>query len=125
MTSLYQTIINPKIKKLKKKTAPKLRQNPQKKAVCLRVLTISPKKPNSANRAIIKANLTHYKTKITAKITGESNNLQQHSTVLLRGGKIHDLIGVSYCVVRAKYDLFGVVGRKTKRSIYGIKKINN
>lgn len=122
MTNLYQTIIKPKIKKIKKTKAPKLKSNPQKKAICLRVLTISPKKPNSANRAITKATITQFKTKISAKIPGENHNLQQHATILLRGGKIHDLIGVNYCVIRAKYDLAGVVNRKTKRSLYGIKK---
>jgi small subunit ribosomal protein S12 len=122
MTSLYQTVVQPKIKKTKKIKAPKLKSNPQKKAVCLRILTIKPKKPNSANRAIIKAAITDFKTKISAKIPGEGHNLQQHSTVLLRGGKIHDLIGVNYCVIRAKYDLAGVAARKSKRSIYGIKK---
>jgi small subunit ribosomal protein S12 len=83
---------------------------------------MSPKKPNSANRRIIKASLTHYKIRLTAKIGGESHNLQQHSTVLIRGARIHDLIGVSYSAIRAKFDLLGVVNRKTKRSLFGIKK---
>jgi len=109
-------------KKLKKPTSPKLRKNPQKKAVCSRILTIAPKKPNSANRRIIKANLTHYKVRITAKIPGEAHNLQQHSTVLIKGAQIHDLIGVSYSAIRGKFDLFGVVSRKTKRSLFGVKK---
>jgi small subunit ribosomal protein S12 len=60
--------------------------------------------------------------KLTAKVPGESHNLQQHSTVLIRGAKVKDLIGVSYAVVRGKYDLFGVANRKTKRSLYGVKK---
>ena len=122
MANLYQSIIKSRTKKSKKTKAPKLRSNPQKKAICLRVLTISPKKPNSANRAIVKATITQFKTKISAKIQGENHNLQQHATILIRGGKIHDLIGVNYCVIRAKYDLVGVINRKTKRSIYGIKK---
>jgi len=122
MATLSQIISSPRIKKLKKSTSPKLRKNPQKKAVCLRVLTVSPKKPNSANRRVIKASLTHYKIKLTAKIAGESHNLQQHSTVLVHGARIHDLIGVSYSAVRGKYDLFGVVNRKTKRSLFGVKK---
>ena len=112
----------PKIKKLKRKNSPKLKNNPQKKAVCLRVLTISPRKPNSANRRVVKTSVTHYKTKLTAKIPGESHNLQQHSTILLSGAKVRDLIGVNYKAIRGKYDLQGVVNRKTKRSIFGVKK---
>ena len=82
----YSQIINkPRLKKLKKSKSPKLQKNPQKKAVCLRILTMSPKKPNSANRRIVKTSLTHYKTKLTAKIVGESHALQQHSTILLVG----------------------------------------
>lgn len=123
MSTFSQTINSPKIKKLKKKSSPKLRNNPQKKAVCLRVLTISPKKPNSANRRVVKTNITHYKTKLTAKVPGESHSLQQHSTVLLRGSRVRDLIGVSYSVVRGKYDLAGVQNRKTARSRFGVKKL--
>jgi small subunit ribosomal protein S12 len=123
MSTFSQTINSPKIKKLKKKSSPKLRNNPQKKAVCLRVLTISPKKPNSANRRVVKTNITHYKTKLTAKVPGESHSLQQHSTVLLRGSRVRDLIGVSYSVVRGKYDLSGVQNRKTARSRFGVKKL--
>ena len=123
MSTFSQTINSPKIKKLKKKSSPKLRNSPQKKAVCLRVLTISPKKPNSANRRVVKTNITHYKTKLTAKVPGESHSLQQHSTVLLRGSRVRDLIGVSYSVVRGKYDLSGVQNRKTARSRFGVKKL--
>ena len=122
MPTLLQLLHNPRIKKFKKSSSPKLKKNPQKKAVCLRVLTISPKKPNTANRRIIKANLTHDKARITAKITGESHNLQQHSTVLVKGARIHDLIGVNYSAVRGKYDLLGVTSCKTKRSLFGVKK---
>ena len=123
MATFSQTLRFPKLKKLKKNNSPKLKGNPQKKAVCLRVLTISPKKPNSANRRVVKASLTHYKTKITAKIPGESHTLQQHSTVLVKGARVRDLIGVSYSIVRGKYDLSGVPNRKTSRSRFGVKKI--
>ena len=123
MATFSQTLRFPKLKKLKNNNSPKLKGNPQKKAVCLRVLTISPKKPNSANRRIVKASLTHYKTKITAKIPGESHTLQQHSTVLVKGARVRDLIGVSYSIVRGKYDLSGVPNRKTSRSRFGVKKI--
>jgi small subunit ribosomal protein S12 len=86
------------------------------------VLTISPKKPNSANRRIVKTRIVNSKIRLTAKVPGESHNLQQHSTVLVHGAKIKDLIGVSYSIVRGKYDLLGVSNRKTRRSLYGVKK---
>jgi len=111
-------------KKLKKADSPKLHNNPQRKAVCLKTLTMSPKKPNSANRRVVKARILNAKVKLTAKIPGESHNLQQHNLVLIRGAKIKDLIGVSYSVIRNKYDLSGVRNRKTSRSIYGVKKSN-
>jgi len=123
MSTFSQTLKIKKKKKLKKSTSPKLQRNPQKKAVCLRVLTISPKKPNSANRRVAKISLTHYKTKLTAKIPGETHTLQQHSTVLIRGARVRDLIGVSYVAIRGKYDLVGVPNRKTSRSRFGVKKI--
>ena len=123
MATFSQIIKKPRKKKIKKSNSPKLQKNPQKRAVCLRVLTISPKKPNSANRRVTKTSLTHYQTKLTAKIPGESHNLQQHSTVLICGAKIKDLIGVSYSVIRGKFDLLGVTNRKTRRSLYGIKKV--
>jgi small subunit ribosomal protein S12 len=110
-------------KQTKQKTKSKLQNNPQKRAVCLRVLTIPPKKPNSANRRIIKTKILHFKTKLTAKITGESHPLQQHSTVLVQGARVRDLIGVSYSAIRGKYDLSGVSGRKTSRSRYGVKQL--
>jgi small subunit ribosomal protein S12 len=90
--------------------------------VCLRVLTISPKKPNSANRRILKSRVTNSKIRLIAKIPGESHNLQQHSTVLLRGARVRDLIGVNYSAIRGKFDLLGVINRKNSRSVYGVKK---
>ena len=115
---------NPRTKKQKKSSSPKLDNNPQKRAICLRVLTISPKKPNSANRRIVKARLFNSKIRVIAKVPGEGHNLQQHSTILIKGGRVKDLIGVSYAVIRGKYDLLGVSNRKTRRSIYGVKKTN-
>jgi small subunit ribosomal protein S12 len=97
--------------------------NPQKKAICIKVFTLSPKKPNSANRRVIKARLVNSKTKLTAKIPGESHNLQQHSSVLICGAKAKDLIGVSYIAIRGKFDLFGVINRRNQRSSYGVKKL--
>lgn len=122
MPTLNQISYWSRIKKNKKSNSPKLDENPQKKAICLRVLTISPKKPNSANRRVVKARIINSKVRLTAKVPGESHNLQQHSTILIKGAKVKDLIGVSYAVVRGKYDLLGVVNRKTQRSLYGVKK---
>jgi len=122
MPTLHQISSVPRIKKFKKSNSPKLSSNPQKKAICVRVLTISPKKPNSANRRVIKARVINSKIRLTAKIPGESHNLQQHSTVLVHGAKVKDLIGVSYAAIRGKYDLLGVSNRKTSRSLYGVKK---
>jgi small subunit ribosomal protein S12 len=122
MATLSQIINFPRIRKIKKSTSSKLKGSPQKKAVCLRVLTISPKKPNSANRRVVKATIIHYKMKLTAKVPGESHNLQQHSTILVRGARVRDLIAVSYSAVRGKLDFAGVTNRKTRRSLYGVKK---
>ena len=122
MPYLNQIFYSERVNKLKKPGSPKLNKKPQRKAICIRVLTISPKKPNSANRRVVKARLFNSKIRLTAKISGESHNLQQHSTILINGGKIKDLIGVSYRVIRGKYDLIGVSNRKTRRSLYGVKK---
>jgi small subunit ribosomal protein S12 len=123
MPTLNQVSVISRIKKMCKSKSPKLKKNPQKKAICTRVLTISPKKPNSANRRVVKARIINSKIKLTAKVPGETHSLQQHSTILVRGAKVKDLIGVSYAVVRGKYDLLGVSNRKTRRSFYGVKKI--
>jgi small subunit ribosomal protein S12 len=122
MPTLKQVCFLIRNKKVKKSKSLKLNKNPQKKAICLRVLTISPKKPNSANRRVVKARLIGNKVRLTAKVPGESHNLQQHSTILVRGAKVKDLIGVSYAIIRGKFDLLGVSNRKTRRSLYGVKK---
>jgi small subunit ribosomal protein S12 len=82
---------------------------------------MSPKKPNSANRRIIRARLTQYTLHYVVKIPGEKHSLQQHSNVLINGAKVKDLIGVSTTAIRGKLDLAGVVNRKTARSVYGVK----
>ena len=123
MATFNQIINYLKIRKRKNFISTKLKRNPFKKAICLKVLTISPKKPNSANRPITKLLINHYKTRITAKIPGEKNNLQIHSNVLVKGAKVRDLIGVAYSLVRGKFDLQGVQNRKTRRSFFGVKKI--
>jgi small subunit ribosomal protein S12 len=95
--------------------------NPQKRGVCTVVKTMTPKKPNSALRKIARVRLSN-KMEVTAYIMGEGHNLAEHSIVLIRGGRVKDLPGVKYHVVRGKYDCAGVDGRKTSRSKYGVKK---
>jgi small subunit ribosomal protein S12 len=97
---------------------------PQSKAICIQLTTISPKKPNSANRRIAKASFKRNSSKknLSVKIQGEGHNLQQHSTILVRAGKVRDLIGVNHIAIRGKLDLLGVSNRKTSRSVYGIKR---
>jgi small subunit ribosomal protein S12 len=94
---------------------------PFKRGVCLQVKTMTPTKPNSALRKVARVRLSNGK-EVTAYIPGEGHNLQEHSVVLVRGGKINDLPGIKYTIVRGKYDLQGVEGRKSSRSIYGTKK---
>jgi len=112
---------NRRIKKIKIIKKPALMQNPQKKGVCLRVYTRAPKKPNSALRKVAKIRLTN-SLDVIAYIPGEKHNLQEHSMVLIRGGRVKDLPGVKYHIIRGKLDLQGVFNRKTSRSKYGAKK---
>lgn len=99
-----------------------LRKNPQRKGVCLRVLVMSPKKPNSANRRIAKIRFFNPKARITAHIPGIGHNLQKHGQVLVRGGRAKDLPGVKYRLIRGKFDLSELVHRRQGRSKYGMKK---
>ena len=105
----------------KKTAAPALKANPQKRGVCLIVRTVSPKKPNSALRKIARVRLTNG-VEVTAYIPGIGHNLQEHSVVLVRGGRIKDLPGVRYHIVRGTLDASGTRDRKTSRSKYGAKK---
>jgi small subunit ribosomal protein S12 len=105
--------------KVKKKT-PVLESCPQKRGVCLQVKTMTPKKPNSALRKIARVRLSNGK-EITAYIPGEGHNLQEHSIVLVRGGRVRDLPGVRYHVIRGTLDAMGVEGRRQSRSKYGTK----
>ena len=100
----------------------KLDNNPQKKAICIKAFSISPKKPNSANRKIAKIKYTHSKRTLHVKIVGEKHSLQSHSIFLVKGGRSRDLVGVHLKSVRGTYDLAGLVGRQTSRSLYGTKK---
>jgi len=95
--------------------------NPQKRGVCTIVKTMTPKKPNSALRKVARVRLSN-KIEVTAYIQGEGHNLAEHSIVLVRGGRVQDLPGVKYHIVRGKYDTLGVEGRKQGRSRYGTKK---
>lgn len=97
------------------------REAPFKRGVCLIVKTMTPRKPNSALRKVARVRLSNNK-EVTAYIPGEGHNLQEHSVVLIRGGKAKDLPGVRYTIVRGHYDLAGVEGRKRERSNYGAKK---
>ena len=108
-----------KVTKTKKNRA--LDQCPQRKGVCTRVYTTTPKKPNSALRKVARVRLSNGK-EVTAYIPGEGHKLQEHSIVLIRGGRVKDLPGVRYHVVRGSHDAEGVEGRKTSRSKYGAKK---
>lgn len=107
-------------KKHNKLKTPALQGNPQKKGVCAKIFIRTPKKPNSAQRKVAKVKLITNK-KIEAYIPGEGHNLQEYSIVLLRGGRVKDLPGVKYHLIRGKYDFQGVKGRKTARSLYGTK----
>ncbi len=111
------------VKKRRKKT-PALNTCPQKKGVCTKIFLRTPKKPNSALRKLARLRLTNGK-KISAYIPGEGHNLQEYSTVLIRGGRVKDLPGIKYHLVRGKLDFSGLKGRKTSRSKYGTKKSSN
>ena len=104
-----------------KSTAPALKECPQKRGVCTRVYTTTPKKPNSALRKVARVRLTNQK-EVNSYIPGEGHNLQEHSIVLVRGGRVKDLPGVRYHIVRGTLDTAGVAGRTQRRSKYGAKR---
>lgn len=105
----------------KKTSAPALQACPQKRGVCTRVYTSTPKKPNSAIRKVARVRLTNG-YEVTAYIPGEGHNLQEHSIVLIRGGRVKDLPGVRYHIIRGTLDTSGVEGRTKRRSKYGVKR---
>ena len=111
-----------KIRKPKKRLekSPALEKSPQKKGVCLKVFTKTPKKPNSASRKVARLRLST-KKRVTAYIPGEGHTLQEYSTVLMRGGRVKDLPGIKYHLVRGKFDFLGLKNRKQARSKYGTK----
>ena len=121
MTTVNQLIKKPRKTKKAKSDVPALNGSPQKRGVCTRVYTTTPKKPNSAMRKVARVRLTNGK-EVNAYIPGEGHNLQEHSIVLVRGGRVKDLPGVRYHIVRGALDTAGVEGRLQRRSKYGGKK---
>jgi len=120
MPTLNQLLKTERTKKTAVKKVPALQKSPQKRGVCIRIFTKTPKKPNSAVRKIAKVRLSNGII-ILAMIPGEGHNLQEHSVVLLRGGRTKDLPGLKYKLIRGVLDLQGVAGRQRARSKYGTK----
>lgn len=121
MPTINQLIRKPRAKVVTKSKVPALEACPQKRGVCTRVYTTTPKKPNSALRKVAKVRLTNG-YEVISYIGGEGHNLQEHSVVLLRGGRVKDLPGVRYHMVRGSLDTAGVKDRKQSRSKYGAKR---
>lgn len=121
MTTISQLIKYPRTKIKNKTKSPALRTCPQRKGICTRVYTTTPKKPNSALRKVTRVKLSSG-FEITAYIPGIGHNLQEHSIVLVRGGRVKDLPGVRYHIIRGCLDAAGVKNRKSSRSKYGVKK---
>jgi len=121
MPTINQLVKQGRKKVTTKSTVPALEANPQKRGVCMSVTTTSPKKPNSALRKIARVRLSN-KQEGTVYIPGEGHNLQEHSVVLIRGGRVRDLPGVRYHIIRGTLDTAGVAKRKQSRSKYGAKK---
>ena len=121
MATTNQLVRKPRTSKRAKSTVPALEGSPQKRGVCTRVYTTTPKKPNSAMRKVARVRLTNG-FEVTSYIPGVGHNLQEHSVVLIRGGRVKDLPGVRYHIVRGSLDLQGVKDRKQARSKYGAKR---
>ena len=121
MPTLSQLVRKGRKNKISKRNTPALQSCPQRRGVCVRVYTSTPKKPNSALRKVARVRLTNG-IEVTSYIPGIGHNLQEHSVVLIRGGRIKDLPGVRYHVVRGTHDTVGVNERKQSRSKYGVKK---
>ena len=122
MPTISQLIKNPRSVEKKKSKSRAMEKNPQKRGVCTRVYTTTPKKPNSALRKVARIRLTNG-FEVTGYIPGEGHKLQEHSVVLIRGGRDKDLPGVRYHIVRGSLDTAGVDGRKQSRSKYGTKRL--
>ena len=120
MPTIQQLVRQGRSSKISKTKTPALKGSPQRRGVCTRVYTTTPKKPNSALRKVARVRLSSG-VEITAYIPGEGHNLQEHSIVLVRGGRVRDLPGVRYHIIRGKLDCAGVDGRRQSRSKYGAK----
>lgn len=121
MATMNQLVRKPRVMKTAKSTVPALERSPQKRGVCTRVYTTTPKKPNSAMRKVARVRLTNG-FEVTSYIGGEGHNLQEHSVVLIRGGRVKDLPGVRYHTIRGTLDCAGVSDRRQGRSKYGAKR---
>ncbi len=121
MPTINQLVRKGRKKVIKRNKVPALEANPQKRGVCTRVYTTTPKKPNSALRKVARVRLTNGQ-EVTSYIPGEGHNLQEHSVILIRGGRVKDLPGVRYHTIRGVLDTQGVKDRKQNRSKYGAKK---
>lgn len=120
MARVSQLVRKPREQKKRKTNVPALERCPQRRGVCIRVYTTTPKKPNSALRKVARVRITNG-SEVTAYIGGEGHNLQEHSVVLIRGGRVKDLPGVRYHIVRGSLDTAGVANRRRGRSKYGAK----
>ena len=121
MPTINQLIKRSRVKPKFRSKVPALEKSPQKRGVCTKVYTTTPKKPNSALRKVARVKLTNGQ-EVSAYIPGEGHNLQEHSVVLIRGGRVKDLPGVRYHILRGTLDTQGVSSRKQRRSLYGTKK---
>ena len=122
MPTINQLVRKGRVRILSKNKAPALDEKKKKRGVCTRVYTTTPKKPNSALRKVARVRLTKTNVEVTAYIPGEGHNLQEHSIVMIRGGRVKDLPGVRYHIIRGTLDTSGVADRKKSRSKYGTKK---
>ena len=121
MPTLNQLVRHGRKRQLSKTASPALKSAPQKRGVCTRVYTTTPKKPNSALRKVARVRLTNG-FEVTSYIPGEGHNLQEHSVVMIRGGRVKDLPGVRYHIIRGTLDTQGVTDRRQRRSKYGAKR---
>jgi small subunit ribosomal protein S12 len=121
MPTINQLVRKPRVKQTRRNKVPALKECPQKRGVCTRVYTTTPKKPNSALRKVARVRLSNG-FEVTAYIPGEGHNLQEHSVVMIRGGRVKDLPGVRYHIIRGTLDTQGVKDRKQSRSLYGAKR---
>jgi small subunit ribosomal protein S12 len=121
MPTINQLLRKKRVKQVSRNKVPALQKQPLKRGVCVKVYTTTPKKPNSALRKVARVRLSNG-FEVTAYIPGEGHNLQEHSVVLIRGGRVKDLPGVRYHILRGNLDTQGVANRKQRRSLYGTKK---